>query len=108
MSRNDICRKARLGACAPIDFTFPARTAISTAIAAALGIAPNLALANTITPDGRTATVVDVNGTLTNITTGTVRGANAFNSFRDFQITSGNTVNLRLPRGTDNLINLVT
>lgn len=108
MSRNDSRRKAQLSVRAPKGFTLPARTAISTAVAAALGITPSLAFANTITPDGRTATVIDVNGTLTDITTGTIRGANAFNSFRDFQLSSGNTVNLHLPGGTDNLINLVT
>nr|WP_297456448.1 leukotoxin LktA family filamentous adhesin [uncultured Halomonas sp.] len=108
MSRNDSRRKAQLSVRAPKGFTLPARTAISTAIAAALGVTPGLAFANTITPDGRTATVIDVNGTLTDITTGTIRGANAFNSFRDFQLSSGNTVNLHLPGGTDNLINLVT
>ena len=60
-----------------------------------------------IVPDGRTATVLNSSGAVTDIRTGTVRGNNAFNSFSRFNIGSGQTVNLHLPAATVNLLNLV-
>lgn len=68
---------------------------------------PTLASAQSIVADGRTVTTVTTNGAITNVTTGTVRGANAFNSFQRFGVAQGNTANLFLPNGTLNLINLV-
>ena len=53
--------------------------------------------ANVIKPDGRTATVQQVLGTRTDITTGTVKGDNAFNSFSRFEIGQGQTVNVHVP-----------
>lgn len=61
-----------------------------------------------IIPDGRTATTVATNGSVSTVTTGTVSGPNAFNSFSQFKIGSGNTGNLILPNGTSNLINLIS
>lgn len=63
--------------------------------------------ANSIVIDGRTQTQVSVNGAVTDITTQTVRGANAYNSFHSFSVDAGNTVNLHLPGQTSNLLNLV-
>lgn len=60
-----------------------------------------------IVPDGNTATHVGTSGTSTQVTTGTVRGQNAFNSFSRFNVGTGDTVNLHLPSGTQNLLNLV-
>lgn len=60
-----------------------------------------------IVPDGNTATSVAEQGTVTDVTTGTVKDDNAFNSFTVFDVYQGNTVNLHLPGGTSNLINLV-
>jgi filamentous hemagglutinin family protein len=60
-----------------------------------------------ITPDGRTATTVTTNGSTSTVTTNTISGANAFNSYSQFQIGKGATGNLILPNGTSNLINLV-
>ncbi|MDB5636031.1 MAG: leukotoxin LktA family filamentous adhesin [Bradyrhizobium sp.] len=60
-----------------------------------------------ITPDGRTATSVTTNGNVSTVTTGTVSGPNAFNSFSQFRIGGGATGNLILPNGTSNLINLM-
>lgn len=60
-----------------------------------------------IVPDGNTATHVGTSGANTQVTTGTVRGQNAFNSFSRFNVGSGDTVNLHLPSGTQNLLNLV-
>src|SRR6185437_791547 len=68
---------------------------------------PVLAQPNVIVPDGRTQTQLQTSGNTTNVTTGTVSGADAFNSFSQFGVGSGNTVNLQLPSGTQNLINLV-
>lgn len=63
--------------------------------------------ANQIITDGRTQTSLQTSGNVTNITTSTVSGANAFNSFSQFGVGQGNTVNLQLPSGTQNLINIV-
>jgi hypothetical protein len=60
-----------------------------------------------ITPDGNTSTTVKVSGTTTNITTSTVQGAVAYNSFTTFNVAQGNTTNLIFPNGTLNLLNLV-
>lgn len=64
--------------------------------------------ANNIVTDGRTQTQINVNGSITNITTQTVSGVDAFNSFSQFQEAAGNQVNLYLPANTENLINLVS
>ncbi|MDA9394607.1 hypothetical protein WN73_29295 [Bradyrhizobium sp. CCBAU 45394] len=63
--------------------------------------------ANVIVPDGRTGTSLQTSGGVTNITTSTVSGNNAFNSFSQFSVGQGNTVNLQLPTGTQNLVNIV-
>ncbi len=63
--------------------------------------------ANVIVPDGRTGTSLQTSGSVTNVTTSTVSGANAFNSFSQFSVGQGNTVNLQLPTGTQNLVNIV-
>ncbi|MGE3771960.1 MAG: leukotoxin LktA family filamentous adhesin, partial [Gammaproteobacteria bacterium] len=60
-----------------------------------------------ILPDGNTATQVGASGPVTQVTTATVRGENAFNSFSRFSVGAGDTVNLYLPTGTRNLLNLV-
>lgn len=63
--------------------------------------------ANVIVPDGRTGTALQTSGGVTNVTTSTVAGVNAFNSFSQFSVGQGNTVNLQLPTGTQNLVNIV-
>ncbi|MGX1141426.1 hypothetical protein AB7M11_005662 [Bradyrhizobium ottawaense] len=63
--------------------------------------------ANVIVPDGRTGTSLQTSGSVTNVTTSTVSGNNAFNSFSQFRVGQGNTVNLQLPTGTRNLVNIV-
>ncbi|WP_426609924.1 leukotoxin LktA family filamentous adhesin [Bradyrhizobium sp. McL0616] len=63
--------------------------------------------ANVITPDGRTGTSLQSSGGVTNVTTSTVSGNSAFNSFSQFSVGQGNTVNLQLPNGTQNLVNIV-
>ncbi len=65
------------------------------------------AYANDIATDGRTRTSVQVNGRQTDITTQTVHGNNAYNSFKRFSVGQGKTVNLHVPNQADNLINLV-
>ena len=65
------------------------------------------ATADQITIDGRTQTELSINGSVTDITTQTIKGANALNSFHRFNIGGGQTVNLYLPNGTANLLNLV-
>ncbi|MCS3760549.1 leukotoxin LktA family filamentous adhesin [Bradyrhizobium centrosematis] len=63
--------------------------------------------ANVILPDGRTGTRLQTSGSVTNVTTSTVSGNSAFNSFSQFSVGQGNTVNLQLPTGTQNLVNIV-
>lgn len=65
--------------------------------------------AQQIIPDGRTNTQLQaVNPTTTTITTTTITGGNALNSFQKFNVDAGNTVNLIQPSGTGALINIVT
>ncbi|MBC7728616.1 MAG: leukotoxin LktA family filamentous adhesin [Microbacteriaceae bacterium] len=64
--------------------------------------------ANVIKPDGRTATVQQVLGTRTDITTGTIKGDNAFNTFSRFEIGQGQTVNVHVPLAAQRVINIVT
>jgi len=67
----------------------------------------NVLCAQQIITDGNTRTRLDINNNVTDITTSTVRGSNAFNSFSKFDVYDGNVVNLHLPNGTSNLLNLV-
>jgi hypothetical protein len=60
-----------------------------------------------IVPNGNTNTTVSTAGKVTNISTGTLRGSNAFNAFTTFNEAAGTTVNLLLPNGATNLLNLV-
>ncbi|HMI96506.1 MAG TPA: leukotoxin LktA family filamentous adhesin, partial [Micropepsaceae bacterium] len=62
---------------------------------------------NVISPDGRTLTRLDTAGGVTNITTGTVRNGTGFNSFSQFQVGTGNTVNLHVPDAANKLLNIV-
>jgi len=78
--------------------------AFAPAIAAAQSVPPGT---NQIITDGRTATTVTTNGSVTNITTNTIVGQNAFNSFSQFKVGAGNTANLHVPDASNNLINLV-
>ena len=66
------------------------------------------AFANDIKIEGNTKTNIsyDTNN-VTNISTETVKNNNAFNSFKVFNVSKSNTVNLFLPQNTENLINLV-
>ena len=84
-------------------------------MAALLALASGLSLtppamagpADGIVIDGRTQTGVKTVGNTVNVTTATVTGSNAFNSFSAFNVPAGATANLFLPGGTVNLINLV-
>ena len=61
-----------------------------------------------IRPDGRTQTTVSTTGAVSNVTTATQSGNNAFNSFSVFNVATGQTANLHVPKGASNLINLVS
>lgn len=67
----------------------------------------NVAFAGQIVIDGKTQTQLHTSGNVTDVTTATVNGVNGFNSFTKFDVYNGNVVNLHLPNGTANLINLV-
>lgn len=68
----------------------------------------SLKTANSITVDGKTKTTITVKGQTTSITTATVSGTVAFNSFSTFNLGQGNTANLYLPQGSASLVNLVS
>ena len=84
-----------------------------TALAA--GGVPPLAMAaglgqqsgNQIVPDGRTQTVLSGKATNLTITTTSMSGGNAFNSFDTFKEAAGNTVNLVVPTNAAMLLNVV-
>jgi filamentous hemagglutinin family protein len=78
----------------------------AAAVCAAL-LSAGAAHAQQIVTDGRTATALAVQGNLTNVTTATLSGANAFNSFSRFGVDAGNVVNLHVPSAAANLINIV-
>jgi filamentous hemagglutinin family protein len=81
--------------------------ALSHFITATMAVSGGAAFAENIIPDGLTQTELSINGNVTDVTTKTVQGANALNSFHRFNIGNGQTVNLYLPTGTANLLNLV-
>src|SRR4051812_34468420 len=87
------------------------RAVVSAQLIAAVGLLAPLdrlhAQTNTIIPDGRTLTHVDLTGGATNITTGTIRNGTGLNSFSRFQVGTGNTVNLHVPDAADKLLNIV-
>lgn len=61
-----------------------------------------------VTPDlSKTQTTVTTSGTTFDVRTSTITGTNALNAFTRFDVAQGNTVNLHLPSGTVNLINVV-
>ena len=63
--------------------------------------------AQQIVTDGRTDTRLSVQGHVTDITTDTITGNNAINSFARFNVESGNVVNLHIPDAAVNLVNIV-
>ena len=63
---------------------------------------------NMIATSGRTATLLAVSGRTTTISTSTISGGNAYNSFTQFREGAGNTVNLLVPSSARNLVNVVT
>jgi filamentous hemagglutinin family protein len=85
---------------------------VACALALYEAMSPSAALAqsvrpNQIVPDGRTATTLSSAGTVTDVRSGTVSGANAYNSFSTFNVGQGQTVNLHVPAASSNLINIV-
>jgi filamentous hemagglutinin family protein len=83
------------------------RCAFLNALSSWLLLAAPAAMAADIITDGRTQTTLTQSGAVTDITTATVKGQNAFNSFSRFNIGAGQTVNLHLPGQAANLLNLV-
>lgn len=65
------------------------------------------AMAQQVVIDNLSKTTVKTNGNVTDISTSTIKGKNAYNSFDILDVYKGNTVNLHVPAGADKLINLV-
>ena len=66
-----------------------------------------MAYADQIVTDGRTQTHLNIVNNVTDVTTATIRGKNAYNSFSKFDVYSGNIANLHVPNSASNLLNLV-
>ena len=101
----------------------PRPAGLAAAIGSVLGVALPLTLwagdaGSSLTPDGSTATTVNQTGpSHWQVTTSTIKGSRqgsqvAFNSFRDFAVESGQTIDLILPTTAGsqvyNLVNLVS
>ena len=70
-------------------------------------VVPVASLAQAIKTDGMTQTAVSTVGAVTSIKTATQSGNTGFNSFNNFSVSSGQTVNMFLPNGAANLVNIV-
>ncbi|WP_036138968.1 leukotoxin LktA family filamentous adhesin [Luteibacter sp. 9135] len=88
------------------------KLSVALASAMAIGVPHAVLAASTVTaraglPTGMTQ--VAANGATIDVTTVRANGSTttAFNSFRDFNVGQGDTVNLHLPTGANNLVNLV-
>ncbi|MCW5623517.1 MAG: leukotoxin LktA family filamentous adhesin, partial [Burkholderiales bacterium] len=79
----------------------------AAAIAAAFALQAGSVVAQQIIVDGHTNTVLTIDGRVTDVTTGTIHGPNAFNTFQRFNVDGGNVVNLHVPTAASNLINLI-
>ena len=89
-------------------FVRPWRRIVAGVLVALQVVYPAVVAAQTvILPDGRTQTAVANAGATWNVSTATVSGSNAFNSFSAFSVGGGNTVNLIVPSSSANLINIV-
>ncbi|MEX8518634.1 MAG: leukotoxin LktA family filamentous adhesin [Leptothrix sp. (in: b-proteobacteria)] len=82
----------------------PVRPTVVAFLCSMFGISPVWCQ---IIPDGRTRTSITSTATVRDIRTNTISGNNAFNSFSIFNVATGQTVNLYVPTGSSNLINLV-
>jgi len=86
------------------------RAMMPSALAASLMMTTmnGVVMAQQIVADGKTQTQVSVNGNVTDITTSTISGQNAYNSFNYFNVDEGNIANFYLPDSTTNLLNVVS
>lgn len=57
--------------------------------------------------DGRTATNIARNGSVSNVTTGTISQGHGINSFVSFNVGGGQTVNIHVPNGAQGTLNLI-
>ncbi|QPZ92089.1 leukotoxin LktA family filamentous adhesin [Thioclava electrotropha] len=60
-----------------------------------------------VVADGTTSTNVTTSGTTTNVTAGTIQNGTAFNTFSQFNVNAGTTVNVYQPVNTGALVNIV-
>jgi len=116
MNSNGQTRTSRNGSSAQIAQALKPNR-LTMALLATWGALPSAAMAaNNITLTERSPGVTDTattitprggNPNVTDIKTTTVRGNTGFNSFGHFTVDTGNTVNLYVPTGAANLVNLV-
>ncbi len=81
--------------------------AMGFALGGGLAILPGVTFAQQIVVDGRTQTTLAIQGNVTDVRTSTLVGNNAFNSFSKFDVYKNNVVNLHVPTGAANLLNLI-
>ncbi|WP_417809543.1 leukotoxin LktA family filamentous adhesin [Thioclava sp.] len=60
-----------------------------------------------VVADGKTSTNVATSGSTTNVTAGTIQNGTAFNTFSQFNVNAGTTVNVYQPVNTGALVNIV-
>lgn len=83
---------------------FAMKTALTMAFTVAITVP---SVAQQIVTSGLTATTLNTIGNTTDVTTATIKGGNAFNSFTKFNVDQGNVVNLIVPTSANTLINVV-
>jgi filamentous hemagglutinin family protein len=85
----------------------PRPSLLAMSLAALFGVHATPTHAAGIVLTGRTATQLQVNGNVTNITTGTIAGGAGVNAFSTFDVDRAKTVNLVVPSNAKALLNLV-
>ena len=79
---------------------------LGVAILACVMLSLQAVLAQVI-PDGRTQTTVTGAGAVSNVHTGTISQGHGINSFSNFNVNSGQTVNIHIPGGAVGTVNVV-
>ena len=83
------------------------RVAFGTAAVIGVGSTAQAQVVTNVATDGRTQTNTVTSGSVTTVTTATMSGGNALNSFSAFDVGNGSTVNLVVPENAHALVNIV-
>ena len=83
------------------------RRALRAIFGSTMLVAPSIAVAQDIVPDGLTGTALSQSGVVTDITTTTITQGFGLNSFTRLDVGAGATVNVHVPTGGVGTINIV-